>query len=83
MDSSRMLILFIVSILLDLLAPAVAQVNDAVCNYTADFCRSCSYTGTYEDGGAYQKNLKTLLSSFSANNQTNSTIHQWGKTPTK
>ncbi|XP_048447154.1 cysteine-rich receptor-like protein kinase 27 isoform X1 [Pyrus x bretschneideri] len=72
MDSSRMLFLFIVSILLDLLAPAVAQVNDAVCNYTVDFCRRCSYTGTYEDGGAYQKNLHTLLSSFSSNNQTNS-----------
>ncbi|CAN6552856.1 unnamed protein product [Malus baccata var. baccata] len=72
MDSSRLLILFTVSILLGLLAPAVAQVNDAVCTYTADFCRRCSYIGTYEDGGAYQKNLNTLLSSLSSNNQTNS-----------
>ncbi|KAB2601061.1 cysteine-rich repeat secretory protein 38-like [Pyrus ussuriensis x Pyrus communis] len=72
MDSSRLLILFIVSILLGLLAPAVAQVNDAVCTYKDDFCRRCSYIGTYEEGGAYQKNLNTLLSSFSSNNKTNS-----------
>ncbi|KAM1456041.1 hypothetical protein FF1_005118 [Malus domestica] len=72
MDSSRLLIFFTVSILLGLLAPAVAQVNDAVCTYTADFCRRCSYIGTYEDGGAYQKILNTLLSSLSSNNQTNS-----------
>ncbi|KAM1562244.1 hypothetical protein ACFX1Z_005275 [Malus domestica] len=85
MDSSRLLILFIVSILLGLLAPAVAQVNDAVCTYTDDICRRCSYIGTYEDGGAYQKNLNTLLSSFSSNNQTNSGFYNssMGQDPDK
>ncbi|XP_068322763.1 cysteine-rich receptor-like protein kinase 26 isoform X2 [Pyrus communis] len=68
MDSSRLLILFIVPVLLDLLAPAGA----VVCTSTSEFCWRCSNIGTYEDGGNYQKNLDALLSSFSSNNQTNS-----------
>ncbi|KAB2601057.1 cysteine-rich receptor-like protein kinase 10 [Pyrus ussuriensis x Pyrus communis] len=85
MDSSRLLILFIVPVLLDLLAPAGAQVNDATCTYTADFCWRCSNIGTYEDGGSYQKNLNTLLSSFSSNNQTNSGFYNssMGQDPDK
>ncbi|XP_018499450.2 LOW QUALITY PROTEIN: cysteine-rich receptor-like protein kinase 26 [Pyrus x bretschneideri] len=85
MDSSRLLILFIVPVLLGLLAPAGAQVNDATCTYTADFCWRCSNIGTYEDGGTYQKNLNTLLSSFSSNNQTNSGFYNssMGQDPDK
>ncbi|KAM1320216.1 hypothetical protein ACFX13_005232 [Malus domestica] len=85
MDSSRLLILFIVPVLLDLLAPAGAQVNDGTCTYTADFCWRCSNIGTYEDGGTYQKNLDTLLSSFSSNDQTNSGFYNssMGQDPDK
>ncbi|CAN6690027.1 unnamed protein product [Malus baccata var. baccata] len=85
MDSSRLLILFVVPVLLDLLAPAGAQVNDGTCTYTADFCWRCSNIGTYEDGGTYQKNLDTLLSSFSSNDQTNSGFYNssMGQDPDK
>ncbi|RXH86003.1 hypothetical protein DVH24_017056 [Malus domestica] len=85
MDSSRLLILFIVPVLLDLLAPTGAQVNDGTCTYTADFCWRCSNIGTYEDGGTYQKNLDTLLSSFSSNDQTNSGFYNssMGQDPDK
>ncbi|PQM39056.1 cysteine-rich receptor-like protein kinase 29 [Prunus yedoensis var. nudiflora] len=70
MGSSRLLIFFIViPIILDLVAPpAVAQIDDGVCTYTADFCWRCSNIGTYNDGSIYQENLNNLLSSFSSNN---------------
>ncbi|KAB2601056.1 cysteine-rich receptor-like protein kinase 10 [Pyrus ussuriensis x Pyrus communis] len=81
MGSSRLLILFIVPVLLDLLAPAEA----VDCTSTAEFCWRCSNIGTYEDGGNYQKNLDTLLSSFSSNNQTNSGFYNssMGQDPDK
>ncbi|BFG20063.1 hypothetical protein CerSpe_063370 [Prunus speciosa] len=73
MGSSRLLIFFIaIPIILDLVAPpAVAQINDGVCTFTADFCWRCSNIGTYTDGSIYLQNLNSLLPSFSNNTQIN------------
>ncbi|KAK9936147.1 hypothetical protein M0R45_013006 [Rubus argutus] len=38
---SLRLLFFILHIILDLVAPTTAQINDAVCTFTADFCWRC------------------------------------------
>ncbi|PQQ21780.1 cysteine-rich receptor-like protein kinase 29 [Prunus yedoensis var. nudiflora] len=88
MGSSRLLIFFIaIPIILDLVAPpAVAQIDDGVCTYTADFCwdvpilvptmmaASTKKTSTTSSPPSHPTIHKSIMAF---------TIHQWDKTPTK
>ncbi|RXH99343.1 hypothetical protein DVH24_011668 [Malus domestica] len=69
MGYSRPLLFFILPIILGLHAPAIADdVDNGVCTTTADYCWSCSGTNeTFNNGSNYERNLHTVLSSFSSN----------------
>ncbi|PQM33663.1 cysteine-rich receptor-like protein kinase 25 [Prunus yedoensis var. nudiflora] len=73
MGSSRSMLFFInlAIIILNLVAPTISQ-GDGICTPTADYCWTCSDTGTYTAGDKYEENLNSLLSSFLSNTQNNS-----------
>ena len=78
MGSSRSLLIFIFPILFNLIPPTTSQ-NDGRCTYNADYCWKCSDTGTYTLGDMYQKNLNSLLSSFTTNTEIRSGFYNFSK----
>ncbi|XP_018504855.2 cysteine-rich receptor-like protein kinase 29 [Pyrus x bretschneideri] len=78
MGSSRSLLIFIFPILFNLIPPTASQ-DDGICTYNPYYCWKCSDTGTYTPGGMYQKNLNSLLSSFTTNTEISSGFYNFSK----
>ncbi|XP_050370259.1 cysteine-rich repeat secretory protein 38-like [Argentina anserina] len=73
MNASTSLLFFFATVIVVLVAPAIADddVEITKCTPTADYCWSCSGSNTTNATTAYKQNLNTLLLSLSSNNQSN------------